>query len=60
VDWIEVAGCCEHGNEPSFFLTGKEFVNELSDYFSRITLQHRVSLLVSRYYGNTTKFGMLG
>jgi hypothetical protein len=27
-----VAGCCEHGNEPSGSIRGGEFLNYLSDY----------------------------
>jgi hypothetical protein len=27
-----VAGCCEHGNEPSGSIKGGEFIDELSDY----------------------------
>jgi hypothetical protein len=26
-----VAGCCEHGNEPSSFIKGGEFLDQLSD-----------------------------
>jgi hypothetical protein len=27
-----VAGCCEHGNEPSVSMKGGEFLDFLSDY----------------------------
>jgi hypothetical protein len=27
-----VAGPCEHGNEPSKFIKGREFLGQLSDY----------------------------
>jgi hypothetical protein len=37
VDWMRlaqepVAGCCEHGNEPSGPIKGGEFLDYLSDY----------------------------
>jgi hypothetical protein len=28
-----VEGCCEHGNEPSGFIKGGEFLDYLSDYY---------------------------
>jgi hypothetical protein len=30
--WRPVAGCCEHGNEPSGSIKGMEFLDQLSDY----------------------------
>jgi hypothetical protein len=31
--WLRiVAGSCEHGNEPSGSIKGKEFLDQLSDY----------------------------
>jgi hypothetical protein len=27
----ELAGCCEHGNEPSFSIKGGEFLDQLGD-----------------------------
>jgi hypothetical protein len=27
-----VAGCCEHGNEPSCSITGGEFLDQMSDH----------------------------
>jgi len=27
-----MAGSCQHGNEPSGFIKGEEFLNELNDY----------------------------
>jgi hypothetical protein len=35
---------CEHGNEPSGSIKGGEFLEELSDSFSRRALLHEVSL----------------
>jgi hypothetical protein len=37
-----VAGCCEHGNEPSGFIRGKEFLIErivLLDFIHRLVSQ---------------------
>jgi len=40
MDWIHLAqdrgpmvGSCEHGNEPSDFMKGREFLNQVNDYY---------------------------
>jgi hypothetical protein len=43
-----VAGCCEHGNEPSVSTKQWEFFDQLNHYsFSRMTLFHGVNLSFS-------------
>jgi hypothetical protein len=51
-----MAGCCEHGNEPSGSIKESEFLEGLSDYISFTTrnLPHTVGWLVKRFEAFTT------
>jgi len=41
-----VAGCCEHGDEPSISIKGAEFVGQLSDRSFSSSLLHGVTFYV--------------
>jgi hypothetical protein len=45
-----VANPCEHGNETSDSIKGGEFVEELSDRFSKRTLFHAIGFMSFIFY----------